>query len=153
MRILVCGGRDFGEIPMKPVNGGFVCDKNHPTWSEKYKERYFVTSKLTGLLFELNLLTEDGLGIKDELTIIEGECPTGVDQIAVEWAVVNWTGLKGYPADWIQYGKRAGYIRNQQMLTEGKPDLVVAFPGGRGTKMMVSLAEKAGVPVIQYTYP
>ncbi len=38
-------------------------------------------------------------------------------------------------------------IRNQQMLDEAKPDMVLAFPGGRGTDDMVSRAEKAGVPV------
>jgi UDP-N-acetylmuramoylalanine-D-glutamate ligase len=33
------------------------------------------------------------------------------------------------------------------MLNNGKPDLVVAFPGGRGTENMVKQAEAAGVPV------
>jgi hypothetical protein len=32
-------------------------------------------------------------------------------------------------------------------LDEGKPDLVVAFPGGGGTKDMVRRAVKAGVPI------
>ena len=36
-----------------------------------------------------------------------------------------------FPADWKAHGRAAGPIRNQQMLDEGKPDLVVAFPGGR----------------------
>jgi UDP-N-acetylmuramoylalanine-D-glutamate ligase len=35
------------------------------------------------------------------------------------------------------------------MLNEGKPDLVVAFPGGAGTENMVSLATKAGIEVIR----
>jgi hypothetical protein len=35
------------------------------------------------------------------------------------------------------------------MLYEGKPDLVVAFPGGKGTAMMVDIATKAGVKVIK----
>jgi hypothetical protein len=33
------------------------------------------------------------------------------------------------------------------MLDEGKPDLVLAFPGGRGTRNMVGQAKRAGVPV------
>jgi hypothetical protein len=33
------------------------------------------------------------------------------------------------------------------MLDEGKPDLVVAFPGGGGTKDLVSRAVKARVPL------
>lgn len=57
--------------------------------------------------------------------------------------------LTEYPADWKKYGNSAGPIRNQQMLDEGKPDLVVAFPGGKGTANMVKLAEEAGVKVIR----
>lgn len=53
-----------------------------------------------------------------------------------------------YLADWKAHGKAAGPIRNKQMLVEGKPDLVVAFPGGRGTANMVEQAKKAGVEVI-----
>jgi ABC-type Fe3+-hydroxamate transport system substrate-binding protein len=35
------------------------------------------------------------------------------------------------------------------MLNEGKPDLVIAFPGGKGTQMMINLAESAGIPVVK----
>jgi hypothetical protein len=35
------------------------------------------------------------------------------------------------------------------MLTEGHPDLVIAFPGGNGTDMMVKLAKAANVSVIE----
>ena len=38
-------------------------------------------------------------------------------------------------------------MRNQRMLDEGKPDLVVAFPGGGETKDIVTPAVKARVPV------
>lgn len=58
-----------------------------------------------------------------------------------------------YPADWETHGKAAGPIRNKQMLDEGKPDKVLAFINkplveSRGTKNMVEIAEKAGLPVI-----
>jgi len=33
------------------------------------------------------------------------------------------------------------------MLTQGKPDLVVAFPGSKGTENMIRQAQTAGVPV------
>lgn len=95
----------------------------------------------------LNIVHEYGLGH----TIIEGNAK-GADRIAGNFAENHGWGLEVYPADWDQYGSRAGYIRNAQMLREGKPDLVVAFPGGRGTKMMIELAEKAGVKVIKYEY-
>ena len=43
----------------------------------------------------------------------------------------------------------AGPKRNQQMLDEAKPDMVVAFPGGKGTAHMRQIAKAAGVPVWQ----
>ena len=80
--------------------------------------------------------------------VIEGGA-AGADLGACIWADQNKKELETYPADWGKYGKRAGFIRNQQMLDEGKPDLVIAFPGGKGTAMMVKLARKAGVEVIE----
>jgi len=54
-------------------------------------------------------------------------------------------------ANWGKHGKAAGPIRNQEMLDMWQPDLVVAFPGGDGTKSMVELARKAGVEVKEIT--
>ena len=74
----------------------------------------------------------------------------GVDAQAGE-AARAFTGIaeEPYPADWRAHGRAAGPIRNKRMLVEGKPDLVVAFPGGRGTANMVQQARKVGVPVIE----
>lgn len=54
-----------------------------------------------------------------------------------------------YPADWNKYGKGAGPIRNKQMLTEGKPNLVIAFlaNNSRGTQNMINQATNYGVEV------
>lgn len=76
----------------------------------------------------------------------------GVDTIAANWARDNWIPVHEFPADWKTHGKAAGFIRNQQMLDEGKPDLVVAFPGGAGTADMIHRAKKAGVRVIEVKY-
>lgn len=81
-------------------------------------------------------------------TIIHGAAK-GADSLANYWAYENDCDVIAYPANWDKYGKRAGYIRNTQMLNEGKPDLVIAFPGGKGTQMMINLAEAANVPVIR----
>ncbi len=75
----------------------------------------------------------------------------GADTLAAKWAVMSDTPIMRFPADWQRDGKAAGPIRNARMLAEGKPDLVVAFPGGRGTADMVAKARKAGVPVIEAT--
>lgn len=78
---------------------------------------------------------------------------TGVDSLAQDWADHHDIPCIVYPADWKRHGKAAGPIRNQVMLDEGKPDLVVAFPGGRGTADMVRRARAAGVTVIEATHP
>src|SRR5258705_1180620 len=59
------------------------------------------------------------------------------DTLAEEWARAEGLPCTVYRADWEKLGRPAGPIRNQQMLDEGKPDLVVAFPGGRRTAGMV----------------
>ncbi len=84
----------------------------------------------------------------EDVTIIQGGA-TGADFLAKVWA--KWIGLsvEEFPADWKQYGKAAGSIRNQQMLDEGKPDVVIAFPGGVGTADMVRRAKKAGLEVVE----
>ena len=77
----------------------------------------------------------------------------GADTLAVQFADINNIPVLKFPADWDKYGKRAGPIRNQQMIDEGKPDLVVAFYGSRvegsGTADMVRRAKKHGIEVIE----
>lgn len=71
------------------------------------------------------------------------------DFAAGEWAKQRGVPCTAYPADWKQHGKPAGPIRNRQMLAEGKPETVIAFPGGRGTDDMCRAARARGVPVIE----
>lgn len=74
----------------------------------------------------------------------------GADTLAEQVAMsrFGW-GILRYPADWSKYGNAAGYIRNKQMLEEGKPDIVLAFWDGksRGTANMIQLAKAAGIEV------
>lgn len=79
-------------------------------------------------------------------TVIDGGA-RGADTLAFKWAFQNSVSSVRFHADWERHGKAAGAIRNRQMLDHGKPDLVIAFPGGRGTDDMVRQANKAGVPV------
>ena len=78
--------------------------------------------------------------------IIEGGAK-GADKLAREWAASRGIPVRTFKADWRRYGRGAGPQRNEQMLDEGKPDLVVAFPGGSGTASMMRLARAAGVRV------
>lgn len=123
MRILVCGGRDYQD---RSAVWRWL-DSNTPRTEPD----------------------EHGNDMPANVTIIHGACPTGADRWADEWAVCNWTGLAEFPADWKKYGRSAGPRRNQQMLDEGKPDVVAAFPGGAGTASMKSLARRAGIKVVE----
>lgn len=85
-----------------------------------------------------------------EPTIIHGAAK-GADSIAGRLAEKNKDfEVEAFPADWKQYGKAAGPIRNKQMLDSGL-DLVFAFHNdlskSKGTKHMVEICRKAGIPV------
>lgn len=73
----------------------------------------------------------------------------GADRLAAEWSKKYDLPVSFFPADRKKHGRAAGPIRNQKMLDAGKPDLVVAFHGGRGTADMVRRARAAGVEVIE----
>jgi len=93
-------------------------------------------------------------------TLIHGDAE-GADRIAavcalaLGWAIDQPVHVNppfgGYAADWRTHGRPAGPIRNQRMLVEGKPDLVLAFHDdirkSRGTRDMVLRALRAGVTV------
>jgi len=83
-----------------------------------------------------------------DITIIQGGAK-GADFLARVWAKYVRINSEEYPANWKKHGKGAGPIRNQKMLDEGKPDVVIAFPGGTGTADMVERARKAKVKVIK----
>lgn len=113
-----------------------------------------------GIRFDMRILVTGGRDYQDQetvdcvldmyssvvgpITIIEGGA-IGADKLANNWARDTGHPCVTYSANWGLHGKAAGPIRNQQMIDEGKPDLVVAFPGGKGTKDMVTRAEKAGI--------
>lgn len=95
----------------------------------------------------VNVLTKLHAGAGIDM-LIEGGA-NGADRLAREWAETSLVPLKTFAADWENYGTMAGPLRNQLMLDEGKPDVVIAFPGGRGTADMKKKARKAGVEVIE----
>ncbi|RQS39739.1 DUF2493 domain-containing protein [Burkholderia sp. Bp8990] len=73
----------------------------------------------------------------------------GADQLADTYARLRGLPCEPFPADWHKQGPAAGPIRNSRMLKEGRPDIVVAFKGDKGTDDMVEKAKRAGVEVIR----
>ena len=82
------------------------------------------------------------------VTVIEGAA-RGVDSIAGTWARARGLDVVEYPADWANEGRHAALIRNERMLREGQPDLVIAFPGGNGTAHTCWHAETLGIQVVK----
>ena len=122
MRVLVCGGREYAD------------------WTK-------LEQTLGDLYWSLDLEEQN------IFVLISGGA-AGADTLARRFARQNDLvpyNFEEYKADWDKYGKAAGFIRNQQMLDEGKPDLVIAFEGGRGTADMIQRAKKAKIKVIEIT--
>ena len=123
MKILVCGGRDYDDFEMV------------------YKALFLVAERI-------NLpVDEDGTLDARKLTIIHGAA-RGADSIAAYWGKIYNANVMAFPADWDKHGKAAGHIRNAQMLSEGEPDCIMFFPGGRGTENMKRQGREKGIRLI-----
>lgn len=116
MRILICGGRDFGSNDADRVNFMNAMWKLHL----KHREAGYM--------------------------LIHGGAK-GADSMADAWAELMGLECEVFTANWAAEGRKAGILRNQQMLVEGKPDAGVGFPGGPGTVDMARRLKKAGIPV------
>lgn len=83
--------------------------------------------------------------------LVSGHC-RGIDLVAERWARGNNIPIKVFPADWNQYGKSAGPIRNQQMVDYA--DALIAIPHptekSKGTWCIVGQMRKAGKPFFVY---
>jgi hypothetical protein len=82
-----------------------------------------------------------------EITLAHGNCK-GTDRLAEQYALEHNWNVVPYPANWALYGKSAGPLRNQKMLVDFKPDVVVAFPGGKGTEDMIYKVKRAGIKLV-----
>lgn len=137
MRVLVCGGRNYGEVPV-----GFRQMQPSQEYNRALRRAEDERTYLFQMLNELS----------PRPTVIIHGAASGADSWAKRWAEVSRIPHEPYKADWYPNGSKvldysAGPRRNQQMIDEGKPELVVAFPGGKGTADMVSRARAANITV------
>lgn len=132
MKVLVCGGREYSN---EAKVFSYLDDLHEKHWIDK---------------------------------VIQGGA-TGADRLALKWCgsrsieclnvPANWTDLSHADAvirtrhDGTKYDAKAGSRRNQRMIDEGKPDLVIAFPGQKGTADMISKARKANIEVLTVEDP
>lgn len=86
--------------------------------------------------------------------LAHGACPYGgADILAEDWAKSREISYRGYPAKFKTHGKAAGPERNRYMLTDFKPDLVVGFPGDRGTDNCYYWAKIGEFEIMQINDP
>ena len=95
----------------------------------------------------MNKLFNEGgeLSHVTHLEIVSGGA-RGADRMGELLALENNLKLTVFPADWDRYGKRAGYMRNQQMAQYA--DALLAFWDGesKGTQHMVNIMQAIPKP-------
>jgi YspA, cpYpsA-related SLOG family len=86
----------------------------------------------------------------DGITIVHGGAK-GADSIAASFASDMGWSVEAHPANWSEFHRAAGPIRNQEMVDLGA-DICLAFlmPNSKGTADCVRRAEKAGIKVVKY---
>jgi hypothetical protein len=84
---------------------------------------------------------------KSTITVFCGMAK-GADTLGKQYALLNNIPVKLFPADWDTHGKKAGILRNQEMIDAGATHLVAFWDQkSRGTADMIKRATKAGLAV------
>lgn len=90
--------------------------------------------------------------LQERPTVIMEGGQRGTDAIARAAAVSRNIPVETYDADWAEFGKAAGPLRNKRMLEVGRPDWVVVFHDhlskSRGTANVLAQARKVGLPTV-----
>tara|TARA_R110000822_G_scaffold74178_2_gene178330 strand:- start:6972 stop:7349 length:378 start_codon:yes stop_codon:yes gene_type:complete len=85
------------------------------------------------------------------IEIVSGTA-NGADRLGERYAEDRNYNVSRFPADWNTHGKRAGYLRNEQMAEHA--DALVALWDGesRGTQHMINIANEKNLPtrIINY---
>ena len=76
------------------------------------------------------------------ITLIVSGGAKGADSLSERWAKENNIPTKIFIPDWNKFGKKAGFLRNEDIIKNS--DAVIAFWDGesRGTLSSINLAEK-----------
>ena len=98
----------------------------------------------------INAVLDDYSG-EENVTLVSGACPKGADLICENYAAWARWRIEEYPALWDKYGKRAGMVRNAQMVALGA-DVCLAFIKNRspGATHTARMAQEAGIETIVY---
>lgn len=79
-----------------------------------------------------------------EITEVVSGKARGVDTLGEIWANQNNVPVKEMPANWNEYGKKAGAIRNAAMGKYADAALIVWDGESRGTRHMIEVMQRLG---------
>ena len=96
-------------------------------------------------------LVEDAVWNSDFLIseVVSGGA-RGVDTLALQWANNNRKKFRIFTPDWDGLGKRAGFVRNQEMADYADALIAVWDGESRGTRDMIERAQFKGLKVFIY---
>ena len=87
-----------------------------------------------------------------DITFVVSGKANGVDTLGEVWALKNNIKVIEFPAEWVKWGKSAGYRRNVEMANYA--DALIAVWDGKsvGTKHMINIAKDKGLQVFVYQF-
>lgn len=112
--------------------------------SRKFNDDFLLECKIEWFLRCLETTIEG--------TIIISGTARGADQLGEKYAEENNMEVIRMPADWNKLGKRAGYVRNQEMAKKADACIVFWDEESRGSKHMIDIAQKEKIPLCVVKY-
>lgn len=82
-----------------------------------------------------------------EISSVVSGGAAGVDALGERYAKMHNVTVDVYPADWREFGKAAGPIRNQKMAENADALIAIRKDLSRGTTDMINRAKEKGLKV------
>ena len=82
---------------------------------------------------------------ENEVVIVSGSA-IGIDSLGAQWAELRKLKTEIYLPDWQTHGKKAGFLRNQQII-DNSDYLIAITTGSNGTADSIKRAVKKNIPI------
>lgn len=81
--------------------------------------------------------------------IVSGNA-NGADKLGEKFAKEHQIHLTKFVANWDEFGKRAGYLRNNEMADYAEQLIAFNVNNSKGTEHMIKIAKEKGLRVVAY---